>query len=490
MGSDDEEQQQQQQRHAEVFELKQQILERRDALLEEGPNKLVASCTFQHFWRATNGKDLFSCFELEGKVKDPVLAPIWDEFVAGVVEYAKQQGFSSSRRLVLTLAPGSGRSGGSGPFMHLLMDRIAHTLNEDEEFDLEVVVMEVKREGSLPAPMKTLTKIELKALYQAQSLRQLSLPEDFCVQEGDAFIPFNCLCHGITASTHAIFLHSEGVAEEQIKAFIFLTTGVSSLKRVDTWTLLLGARPSLKSAPDADLTEEELQLLAKIKEGEVAFEGKGWGKHLGLWSLGPHYGPLLTLRGLLAGPGVRAILGHLLVQQKTAAGLGELYAAVEEQQTANESPTKDDGSGLYLVLLKLEGDKELQQAFLQRARASLNETARYKIAPLIKARKDGDDDFVMLRMGQTGDLRGRCRQVFVSKPNTLKKRLARGGRTSLLAASVEEAFQETYADGNGNCARIFLPLVRRLDWCVDARLAEVEAELAFAGCAAQRDGVW
>ena len=147
--------------------------------------------------------------------------------------------------------------------------------------------MKIEREGSLSAPMKTVKKINTKAFIQAESFHQLSLPEDFSPQARDAFLFLDdCVNSGFSAATGLTILSDHGVEKEQVKACIFLTCGISSLRRVDTWNLFLHAHPSLKALLDTPPTEAELRLMQQMQEGDQALRAKGLKKHLGMWSGG------------------------------------------------------------------------------------------------------------------------------------------------------------------------------------------------------------
>jgi len=120
-GRRSDEEEENERRRAGVLELKERIKERRLALLNGELGKLLALSLFQPFVRATGGKDMFTSFELEDKLEDPNIGPILRSFVRGCVSFIKEQDFASSRRLFLTLMCGSGRRGGGGCLMHLLL---------------------------------------------------------------------------------------------------------------------------------------------------------------------------------------------------------------------------------------------------------------------------------------------------------------------------------------------------------------------------------
>ena len=470
-----------------ILDLRTKIMGTRETMFKAGSTfQKLAYCTHKQ-WLTATGASHHHAYRQGDNIDDPDMVACYAPFVAANALFHKQQRKPlQGGRLVFAVIPGSGRrrEGGSR-LIPLVVQKIAARLNADPTFGTEVVVAEIERSGSLAIEMKSVgssTLVPLQALYHAEAFQQLSCKTQ--ISERDyVWLYDDCLGYGPTSAAAAVFLHLGcNVPYKQMLGSIFLATGRSSFQHVDTQTLMLLAHRELEALLKAPATPEEASLLALIKANEEALRSAGWEKHLGLWSLGPHLGPLLAVRTLLACGSVTSMLDQLTATPKDATALAAVFAAAAARQPLSYPSVAD--SGLYLHLMRVQGQAQ-QDLFLRRCELALTDYSKGKLAPLRKAVEAAATkaDIILPRLGKSKHLVERGKQISRSQPNSINQGLARNPPilTGNLARAAEAAYTHTHATHAGDgCASMMYLLVKRSD---------LEAANIFSGVAADRSPV-
>ena len=464
-----------------ILDLRNEIMRIRKSMYSAESTFLkLAYCTHRQ-WLAATGVSHHHAYRLAGLIDHPDVTACYEPFVAANVSFHKlQRKPKQGARLVLAVVPGSGRRPEGGRrLIPLVVEKIAARLNADPAFETEVVVAEIERSGSLAIEMKSVgssTLVPLQALYHAEAFQQLSCKTQ--ISERDyVWLYDDCLGYGPTSAAAAVFLHRGcEVPYKQMLGSIFLATGRSSFPYVDTKALMLLAHPELEALLRAPATPEEASLLDLIKVNEEALRGAGWGKHLGLWSLGPDLGPLLAVRTLLACGSVTSMLDQLKATPKDATALAAVFAAASARQPFKYPSVED--SGLYLHIMRVQGQAQ-QDLFLRRCELAMTDSMG-KLAPLRGAVETAGTAAAIIipRQGKSKDLVLRGKQISRYQPTSLNQGLARTPpiRTGNLARAAEAAYVHTNATHAGDgCESMMYLLVKR---------SELEASDIYAGAAA------